>query len=250
MHHLKQKWAYLFLSTLCLLAVGRCGGGGEVASSTTFNGTLAGNGGQTGTITVTVQSTVASSSLFSIIRRAEAQSTVSASGECVFVGQPPVSLSGTFTPSTGALSLTGDGTTFTGTASGGQMSGTFSNPTTGLSGGFSGLSGTVTTYCGTYQHAPECPTGDSGTFNVQIDSAGNLSGTTQVTSGSGSPVSLSGTVTGNTFSGTSNQGNAFSGTISADGNSVSGTFEQTCPPNTGMGTFSGCVDACTTGTCP
>ncbi len=246
----------LILSFLTLASVvgGTWGCGeaeeGGLAGATTFEGTVAGNGGETGTFNVTVQSEVATSARFSIVRRAEAQGTgdVPATGECIIVGQPPVLLSGTFTPATGAMNLSSsDGATnFTGTIEGEEASGTFTGPG-GLIGGFSALStanGEVTVFCGTFQHAPECPGSDSGTFNVQIDSNGNLSGTTIVTSGSGSSVTLTGTVTGSTFSGFSSDGNAFSGSIGPDGQSMSGTFAQTCDPNTGTGTFSGNTSAC------
>src|SRR5207245_414900 len=98
----------------------------------------AGNGGETGIFNVTIDTVVASSSRFSIIQTATAQATVNATGNCIITGQPTVSLSGTYTPSNGALSLTsGDGTTvFTGTIANGTASGTFTGPN-GLSGGFS-----------------------------------------------------------------------------------------------------------------
>ena len=234
--HSFWRGAFLSLLSLSLLAIpgGGCGGGsaggGGTSTSTDFEGTLAGNGGETGTLSVTVETDVAS-------LKTQTSEEVAATGVCIFVGQPPVDLTGTFTPLSGDLSLTGDGTTFTGTISGGRTSGTFSNPTTGLSGGFSGLDSsdsTVTTYCGTFSG------GDTGVFNVQVDSSGNLSGSAIPTSDTGgSPVSLSGTVTGNSITGESSEGNSFSGTIA--GNDVSGTFEIT---GGGTGTFSGSTGAC------
>lgn len=238
MQRIHSLWreAFLNLLFLSLLAIpgGGCGGGtsgGGTAGSTDFEGTLAGDGGETGTISVTVETDVAA-------LKAQTSGDVAATGVCIFVGQPPVDLSGTFTPSSGDLSLTGDGTTFTGNISGGEVSGTFSNPTTGLSGGFSGLDSsdsTVTTYCGTFSGG-----GDEGIFNVQVDSSGNLSGTAICTAGEGcNAVDLSGTVSGNSISGQSSEGNSFSGTIA--GNDVSGTFEVT---GGGTGTFSGSTGAC------
>lgn len=242
--HSLWKEAFLGLLSLSLLAIpgGGCGGGtsgGGTAGSTTFEGTVAGNGGETGTVTVTVETTVAALNV-SITSKAKAQTSgdVNATGECIIVGDPPIPLSGTFTPSTGAMDLSSsDGTTnFTGTIGSGEMSGTFTGPG-GLSGGFSGLNAsdsTVTTYCGTFSG------GDSGVFNVQVDSSGNLSGSAIPTSDTGgSPVSLSGTVTGNSITGESSEGNSFSGTIA--GNDVSGTFEVT---GGGTGTFSGSAGAC------
>lgn len=241
--HFLRKGAFLGLLSLSLLAIpgGGCGEGtsGGTTGSTDFEGTLAGDGGETGTISVTVGTDVAA-------LKAQTSGDVEATGVCIFVGQPPVDLSGTFNSSSGDLSLTGDGTTFTGNISGGEVSGTFSNPTTGLNGGFSGLDsteGTVTLLCGTF--AQSSPGDDAGVFNVQVDSNGNLSGTSICTSGEGcNPVDLSGSVTGNTVNGTtSDEGVTFEGTITtnADGSkSVSGTFEG----GDAAGTFSGGTTAC------
>lgn len=244
--HSFRKGAFFGLLSFALLSIpgGGCGsgvgsGGGSSSGSTEFQGTLAGNGGETGTLSVTVDTQVAAFKL-------QTSGDVTATGVCIFVGQPPVDLSGTFTPSSGGLSLTGDGTTFTGNVSGEQISGTFSNTTTGLNGGFSGLdstNGTVTLLCGTF--AQSSPGDDAGVFNVQVDSGGNLSGTSLCTSGEGcNPVDLSGTVTGNTVNGTtSDEGVTFAGTITTnpDGSkSVSGTFEG----GDAAGTFSGGTAAC------
>lgn len=237
------KGAVFGLLSLSLLVIpgGGCGGGGGGADgSTDFEGTLAGDGGETGTISVTIATDVAA-------LKAQASEDVTATGVCVFVGQPPVDLSGTFTPSNGAITLSGGGTTFTGNVSGDEISGTFSNPTTDLSGGFSGLDssdGAVTLLCGTF--AQSSPGDDAGVFNVQVDSGGNLSGTSLCTSGEGcNPVDLSGTVTGNTVTGTTSddEGVTFEGTITtnADGSkSVEGTFEG----GDAGGTFSGGTTAC------
>lgn len=61
--HFLRKGAFLSLLSLSLLAIpgGGCGGGtsGGAAGSTDFEGTLAGDDGETGTISVTVATDVA-----------------------------------------------------------------------------------------------------------------------------------------------------------------------------------------------
>ena len=231
-------------------ACGSAGSTSNGSNTTSFRGTIAGSNGTisiTGTLSVVIQTSIATTSHFSFIREAQAQSsgTVGATGTCIVAnGGGTLNLSGTYNSSTGAMSISSsDGTSvFTGTvASNGYLTGTFTGPGGGK-GGFSTLSessgATVSTYCGTYIGSP-----DVGVFNVEVSSTGTLSGSAIPTNGQGNGVSLTGTVAGNSFSGTSSQSQPFKGTIS--GTNVSGTFQiGQNGSNLGTGTFSGSTSQC------
>jgi hypothetical protein len=262
----------LGLLSLSLLSIpgGGCGsgGGGGSAGTTDLQGTVALNDGSVGTLNVTIQSTVAKSFRFSLIREAAAQAsgTVPATGDCVSPTCTIPNLTGTYNPSTGALDLSGSGsgggcggttTTFAGTVtpptSGGSggMSGTIQDSGGTSIGGFSGVfetSGTAAAvYCGI------AVSGDTDAFNVNVDAEGNLTGTAQPIDGSnGKPVSFSGTATGTTFGacgkeeGDTGPSRPICGVIGSDG-SINGRFIR---KEGGEGCFTGDSTVCTTGTLP
>jgi hypothetical protein len=244
MQHATRSRVFIFWSLLFAATLGGCGGSGNNNSnSTTYQGTVAGTGGVTGTLTVTVNTVVANSSHFSLIREARAQSSldIPATGNCILAnGGGTIPLNGTFTPTSGAINLTGGGYTFTGTIppGTGQMSGTFTGPG-GVSGGFSAISTannvTANTFCGKFNGGG---TGtDFGTFNVNIDPvSGNLNGSATPDSAStGQPVTLTGkAVNATTFNGCSNQCAPFCAVV--QGSVLNGNFLSN---GTTIGCFSG-----------
>jgi hypothetical protein len=210
------------------------------AVTTAFAGTLVGANGESGTISVTVQTAIAATSSAPVSAEAieKPQATVQATGT-LKIGGVNYAVSGTFDTVSGALSLSGSSYALTGTESNGGLSGSYSGPNNS-SGWFSALNATqnpVTRYCGTY-FTPI----DSGTWNMQVSANGNVSGTA---SGGGT---LSGHLTGSVLSGSSD-GEPFAGTVSFG--SVYGTYTavvgHTDPdkntgkvnPIYGTGTFSG-----------
>ena len=220
-----------FFALTAMVACGDSGDpiGPDPGPTTTFQGTVAGSGGQTGTLSVTIQgqaSTAASvqalfESLF--VATLHAQTTVQATGTLRLVGGTSVALTGTYNPSTKVLSLSGGGFTLNATVNGALMTGTYTGPN-GASGGLSTHStaaGTVTAYCGT--------TSRGGVFNLAVASTGAVTGTFfvnefgyitgQVT---GSTITIqhgdassTGTISGSSVSGTSTTGNTWSGSTSA-----------------------------------
>lgn len=190
-----------------------CGGGSSGSTPTTpssvatstFQGTIAGSGPQSGTLTFTVQSQVAafSASIFRwpFIATLHAQATtVAASGSVHVVGGGTIALSGTFDSSTRALSLAGGGFAFTGSLVGAVVSGTYTGPS-GVTGGFSSLStasGTVTAYCGNvFSSGPGQANVVTGVFNLAASGAtGAVSGAFHVAPNSGF---ITGQVSGTAF---------------------------------------------------
>jgi hypothetical protein len=163
----------------CGSSAGSNDGGGPTTPSpntTLFQGTIAGAGGQSGTLSLTIATTLTPSSIGEL---AVSQVT----GTVHLTGGSTTSLSGTYDSSTSTVSATGGGFAFTGTVTGSVLSGKYTAPTT--SGGFSSLNGTsstVTTYCGTYGPSfytgppANPPGGEVGVFNVQIAASGAASG--------------------------------------------------------------------------
>jgi hypothetical protein len=196
--------------------------------STTFQGTIAGRNGQTGTVNITVQATVTTTSFRPL-------ATVSATGTVHPAGGASTSLTGTFDDVARTAALSGGGYSFSGSiATGGVLAGTYTAPNN-VSGGFSSLSttaGTVTAYCGTLT-SPEGP----GVFNVQVGTSGTLSGMAAFSAGT---CGLTGRVTGTAISITSCEGNLATGTVS--GGSISGTTFNS--RGTANGTFTGSTSAC------
>lgn len=248
------------LLSLCLATA--CGGGSGSSpttpsapapppNTTTFQGTIAGSSGdQTGTLTVTVQGQVASARPWlwlPFISTLHAQS-VSASGSVHVSGGSTTSLTGTFDTATRALTLSGGGFSFTGSANAGVITGTYASPS-GATGAFSSRStagGTVTVYCG---DAIGAGGGIRGAFNIVVSEAsGAVSGA--FSQWFDNPPTL-GTITGQAtggalslvFTATAGQyaGESGTGTGTIQGGSVSGT----APAGSGgAGRFSGSTSRC------
>jgi hypothetical protein len=223
-----------------------CGGGASnsstptspstpAADTSTFQGTVAGSAGQSGTLTVTVQARVAASSAsvfrppFVATLYAQA-TTVAATASLHIARGSTTALTGTFDSVTKALNLSGGGFTF----KGGVISGTYTGPS-GVTGGFSTLStanGTVTAYCGTFSNGA-----GTGVFNIQVSAIGSVSG---VASQGDQVAYISGQVTGTTIKITHTDGGSDTGTIQ------NGTVSGTADPGSGGSShpFSGSTSAC------
>jgi hypothetical protein len=210
------------------------------APSTTFQGTIAGTTGQTGTLTVTIQSQIASASrsiFWPLVATLEAQS-VGATGSVHVAGGSTTTLSGTYDPASRALNLSGGGFTFTGSASGAVVSGTYNAPS-GVSGAFSTRSaanGTVTTYCGNFV-AKNDPNEIRGVFNLVVSGSSvsgvmNMFADTPPTIASvtgqviGTAISISWTATSGQYAGESGAatGTIQGGTVTLTGGSDGGTM--------------------------
>ena len=163
-------------SLILVVVLSACGGrssnsttGPSPTGNTTFQGTLAGTGGQNGTLRITIQAAVARS-LFSLVRVLHAQA-VTATGTLTLSGEGgSVTLTGTYDSSTKSVNLSGGGFAFTGTIGEGAVSGTYTGPNSS-SGAFSGLDSTtssVTQYC--------APPSDAQIFNLLISASGAVSG--------------------------------------------------------------------------
>ena len=240
-----MRLLHVFALVLGTVLLSACGGDDSTepsAVTTTFQGTVAGTAGQTGTLTVTVQTQVAAVTppFFRVpglaILDAE---TVSATGSVRIVGfHETVTLTGTYDTTTKKLNLSGGGFTFSGAIDNGVVTGTYSG--TGTSGSFScrsTASGIVTVYCGNVFGAPPSTSVVTGVFNLVVtNSTGGVSGAFVVSPNSGyitgqltgtalaitytDPVAgQSGTATGTiqngVVSGVSVTSNPFSGSTSA-----------------------------------
>jgi hypothetical protein len=195
-------------------------------ATTTYEGTLAGNDGTSGTLSVTVDATISSNT--APIKSARAagdgiekpQDVVAASGTILLSYGSTVTLTGTFDSSTSTVTLSGGGYSFAGTATSSGFSGRFTGPNNST-GGFSAISGSassVTAFCGTENNG--------GGFNLQVSSSGVLSGETS------DGATLTGQVTGSTFSGSSSDGHTFTGSIQNGQTSVTVSGGSTASGNT------------------
>lgn len=181
-----------------------------VSATTTYEGTIAGSGGQSGTFALTVQAAVSSASLEVPSSSERPQAVSQVSGNLKITGGATVALAGTYDSITKAVSVTGGGFTFSGSVSSGAYAGSYTAPGN-VSGVFSSLNATqaaATLYCGTWADQ-----GDRGTFNIHIAANGKLTGVT--TGGNG--VTLAGQAVGNAFSGSSSEGVRFTGAIQGTG---------------------------------
>ncbi len=149
----------------------------QPTNTTKFQGTVAGSGGQSGTLSVTIQATISTSSIRPL---AVSQAT----GSVHLTGAGTTDLSGTYDSATSAVALSGGGFAVNGSVASGVLSGSYTG-TGGTGGGFStldGTSNTVTTYCGTYgpvfYAGPPAnpPGGEVGVWNVVVSSNGSASG--------------------------------------------------------------------------
>jgi hypothetical protein len=150
---------------------------GPTSSATMFEGTIAGASGQSGAFSVTIQTTVASSSVASLRAAGltlRPESFTQVSGTLNVAGGASVTLAGSYDSSANTVSLSGGGFTFTGSINGAVLSGTYTGPSG--SGGFSSLNASqnsVTAYCGTFTNPSP---GDSGIWNLQVSANGAVSG--------------------------------------------------------------------------
>lgn len=185
------------------------------AASTTFQGTIAGVGGQSGTFTVTVQGAVSASTLpASTTERAQALSQ--ATGSLIVSGAAAVALSGTYDSATRAIAVSGGGFALSGSVASGAYAGTYTAPGN-VSGVFSSLNtsqSATTLYCGTWSDGTH-----HGTLNVHIAANGQLTGEVYEADGSAG-VTLSGQAVGSSFSGKTTEKATFTGTI--QGTTISG----------------------------
>lgn len=212
------------------------------SATTTFQGTVAGTGLQSGTLTVTIQTQLASAKptglSWPFVATLHAQSSTTASGSLHQKGGATVALTGTYDSTTRALLLSGSGYAFSGTFNSGVVTGTFTGPGGGA-GTFStrnSTAGSVTVYCGNVFGSGG--QGDvTGVFNLVVSTGtGVVSGAFYVAPFSGfitgqvtgtalsitytDPVAqqsgtATGTVQGNSVSGVSATSNPFSGTTSS-----------------------------------
>lgn len=228
-----------------------CAVGKPSSGASIYKGTIAGVGGQSGTIAATLQSASATAKVGSVSTTASSKAvlektrTLSTTSGTLLLGGNPVVLSGTVDASTNAVSLSGSGYAFTGTVSGGIYSGTYTGPKN-VVGAFSTLSttqGAVTAYCGTYtedRHPAGAPASTAGgVFNLQIATNGAVSGATSPTSGDGG----AGTFTGQANGATVNVHHAANNKAGNDDDLIAtiqnGTISGSYPVDGGLGTFSG-----------
>ena len=212
----RKGFFFLALGFVLMQGVWACGGSSYLPNNS-YQGTVAGNSGFTAVITLPVNTDYNTENVTGVLDPAGTGESINLVG----------SLS-----TTGALSATGGGYTFTGTAVSGVLVGTFTGPGS-TTGGFTALDSTqnvITTYCGTFSGT------SSGVWNMET----SVGHTVAATAASSSSTTLySGTVSGTTVSLTSSGGPTASGTIS--GNTVSGTWTGS---GGASGSFSATVEAC------
>jgi len=225
------------------------GGGGGATTTTTLSGALAAADGRTGTLSLTGQvpaaSTVAAPTGVSL----SVQATISLAGKVELSDGSTATLSGTWDNTTGAITITGGGYSFTGTFVNGVLSGPFTGPS--IEGIFSlrvtGTSAGSDVYCGTYtgRELEDDPLGntgyapDNGTWNIVVTGSDV---DVIVLSDGGEQLVLNGTRTGQTVTLTVPGGTA-SGTLSGTGDEfVKGNYTVA---GGGYGTFQGSKSYCT-----
>lgn len=218
-------------------------------ATTTFQGTIAGATGETGTMTVTVQAQVTSAvpSFFRwpFVATLHAQGSVTATGSFRAAGGATTTLTGTYETSTRALSLTGGGYTFTGTASGATINGTYTG-SSGAAGSFSSrstASGTVTVYCGSIFGTNG--TDVTGVFNLVVSEGnGAVAGTFYFLSSPFRNGPITGQLTGTSLSITYTDrvsGGSGTGTGTIQSGSVTGSSPA---QSGGSNPFSGSTSRC------
>jgi hypothetical protein len=189
-------------------------------ASTTYQGTVAGFGGRSGTIDITVQN------------------GAPASGTLRLAGAAATTLTGTYDSAARSVQLSGGGMTLTGTVSANVLSGTVSGASSGAFSTLSAADGPVTRYCGTYTTSIIGYT-ETGTWNIQISSTGVVSGVhAAVTPAVECCGHVTGKREGNTVTFTTEENKTVVGTI--QGNTLSGSQ----PNGSGTTSFSGTTDAC------
>ena len=168
----------------------------------------------------------------------------SLTGLLTFVGGQTISVTGTTDSAAASMTASGSGYTLTGTTNNGTVQGTYTGP--GGNGYFAAASDTLThmthtTYCGLYTS-----TNGNGWFSVVALSDGESSGFAVQTSGSASSASFVGNVnfTVLSFAATTTQAVAISGTLSADLQTITGSYAPNIGSTTGTGTFSATTGGC------
>lgn len=153
-----------------------------------------------------------------------------ATGTLTPVGQASIPLTGTYTSSTGAVSLSGSGHTLTGTISNGDLDGNYTGPDgTGSFGTHYGASATdVQLFCGTYTGASSGVWNLAKTANTLIGAyADNGGGSARLTGSlSGSAISI--TFSGGTAAGTLTSATAMNGTWTAGAGSGTWVGQAPC----------------------
>jgi hypothetical protein len=207
------------------------GGGGGGGSTSQFLGIMSTDDGlQSGEISITLQT---GSPDVEAPTAVKAFASVSASGTHK-LGGTAVNMTGTYDDQTKGLTLTGGGYTVAGFFDGvDRLTGGFSGP--GNSGIFvtTEKGNATVAYCGTFTG------GDDGTFSFVVNNQNKVVGTAYTTSGS-APIPLDGTKSGSSitiYAPGSTTVVLASGTIS--GNSASGTWDDH-QGNTGTWTGSVC----------
>ena len=218
--------------TMGAAACGDATGGSPGTTSTTFEGIIAGDSASgllSGKISLTIETAslgVGSPTL--VYERTGAAASVNVTGTLTLVGGTIINLTGSYDTGAHTLSIAGGGYTFTGTFSGGVLSGTFTTPGGGT-GSFSTATptggGAVYSFCGTAVSTTKA--GAGATFNVVFNTgaasitgiaygnhdkiptqlAGTLSSNNwslSFTNGQGHPGSASGTFTSTSITGTYN----------------------------------------------
>lgn len=217
--------------------------------STTFSGIVAGDsasGNLNGAITLTVDGvslrTTPATPISAFVMASATSYDVT--GSFKPSGAAAISLTGTYDLSTGALSVSGGGFSFTGTLAGGVLSGTLTTPGGGA-GSFSAsstASGTVYAFCGAAVQTGGSSQGGGATFSLALNAGtGVASGVAQGHGGGEPPVTLTGTVSGSawTVAFTSNQDGP--GTASGTFTSTSLTGSYSIPGAPESGTISASI---------
>ncbi len=203
----------------------------SLSASTTFEGAIAGAGGQSGTFSILVATSGSTAAAPEGMQSAKAtvekqQATLTATGSLRLTSSStPITLSGSYDTVTRKLTVTGGSYTFTGgVAAGSTYSGTYTGPS-GAVGGFAGdkASATVKTrgYCGTFTGTDD-EGAIGGTFNFVVSGTGALSGS--ISQSDGSAARLTGSASGTSVSGnvtgpeTAASFSGILGTSSASGN--------------------------------
>lgn len=206
------------------------GGGGGGGSSSAYVGTI-GDSLQHGTVSVTVSP------------------TFSVTGSITFAGASAISIAGTVDTVNQELHASGSGYTLTAFTDNptGTLTGVYAGPA--VPGFFVAASDSLTgqthaTYCGTYTS-----TNSNGRMTIQVLSGGAAEGFAIQTTGTAVSTFLSGTVISSTsLTGVTDSGVAFSGTLSVDQTTITGTYAPPVANATGVnnatGTFTATKGGC------
>lgn len=229
----------IVLTSLLGLSVTMCsssGGGGDASTSPLangqhFRGVLVGSDGSTGVFELAETTTSAPTSV-----RLLADSAVPIHGQVALGTGVTANLTGTYDPATGRLAASGTGSVsgvpfqFDATFANGRLSGTYTAlGVTGNLEGFAGLASSISLYCGNFVGAKQ------GGFNFAKFS--NLAAGVATFTGT-SPIVLGGTANGTTLAMTYANGGQLDGTVEAT--SASGTWTDASGNGTFSATSGAC----------